>query len=71
MDALECCKQHDGPVTAKDIEKLKAFTESEIIAETVFFWKRQLHLTSETQSWMKVCQIYFKVPLPLLIMYLE
>ena len=36
MDALECCKQHDGPLTAKDIEKLKSFTESEIIAETVF-----------------------------------
>ena len=36
MDALECCKQHDGPVTAKDIEKLKSFTESEIITETVF-----------------------------------
>ena len=36
MDALECCKQHDGPVTAKDIEKWKSFTESEIIAETVF-----------------------------------
>ena len=36
MDALECCKQHDGPVTAKDIEKLNSYTESEIIAETVF-----------------------------------
>ena len=36
LDALECCKQHDGPATAKDIEKLKSFTESEIIAEAVF-----------------------------------
>ena len=36
MDALECCKQHDGPVTAKDLEKLKSFTESQIIAEIVF-----------------------------------
>ena len=23
MDTLECCKQHDGPVTAKDIQKLR------------------------------------------------
>ena len=36
MDALECCKQHDRPVTAKDIEKLKSLSESEIIAETAF-----------------------------------
>ena len=36
MDALKCCKQHDGPVTTKNIEKLKSFTESENIAETVF-----------------------------------
>ena len=36
MDALECCKQHDGLVTTKDMEKLKPFTESEIIAEDVF-----------------------------------
>ena len=35
-DALECCTQHDGPVTAKDIETLKSFTKSKIIAETVF-----------------------------------
>ena len=35
MDALECCKQHDGWVTAKDIEKFKSFTESEIITEPV------------------------------------
>ena len=37
MDALECCKQHDGPVTAKDTEKLKSFTETEIIAGAFFF----------------------------------
>ena len=36
MDVLECCKQHEGPVTATDIEKLKSFTESDIIAETIF-----------------------------------
>ena len=36
MDATECCKQYDGPVTAKNIEKLKSFTESEVITETVF-----------------------------------
>ena len=36
MDALKCCNQHDGPVTTKNIEKLKSFTESENIAETVF-----------------------------------
>ena len=36
IDELECCKQHDGSVTAKDIEELKSFTESEIIAEAVF-----------------------------------
>ena len=35
MDELECCKQLDGPVTAKDIVKLRSFTESEIIAEAV------------------------------------
>ena len=35
MDALKYCKQHDGPVTAKDIEKLKS-TESEVIADTIF-----------------------------------
>ena len=46
LDVLECCKQHDGPVTAKDIEKLNSYTESEIIAET------------ETQSWVKICEIY-------------
>ena len=23
MDTLECCKQHGGPVTAKDIQKLR------------------------------------------------
>ena len=23
MDTLECCKQHDGPGTAKDIQKLR------------------------------------------------
>ena len=40
MDALECCKQHGGPVTAKDTEKLKSFTETEIIAEVGFFLKR-------------------------------
>ena len=40
MDALECCKQHDGPVTAKDMEKLKSFTETEIIAGAFFFQKR-------------------------------
>ena len=34
MDATECCKQYD--VTAQNIEKLKSFTESEVIAETVF-----------------------------------
>ena len=34
-DALEWCKQHYGPVTAKDMEKLKSFTEAEIIAEPV------------------------------------
>ena len=44
MDALEYCKPHDGPVTAKDIEKLMSYTESEITAET-FFWRGQLHLT--------------------------
>ena len=32
---MESCKQHGGPVTAKDVQKLKSFTESEIIAETV------------------------------------
>ena len=37
MDALEFCKQYDEPVTAKDIPKLKSFTESKILAETVFF----------------------------------
>ena len=47
MDTLEYCKQHDGPVSAKDIEKLKSLTESKIIAETVFFWRGQLHLTSD------------------------
>ena len=36
MGALKCFKEHDGPVTTKDIEKLGSFTESEIIAETVF-----------------------------------
>ena len=36
MGALKCCKQQDRPVTTKDIEKLGSFTESEIIAETVF-----------------------------------
>ena len=36
-DEWECCKQHDGPITAKDMEKLKSFTESEIIAEAVFY----------------------------------
>ena len=40
MDALEYCKQHGGPVTAKDTEKLKSFTETEIIAEVGFFLKR-------------------------------
>ena len=39
MDALECCKQHDGPVTTKVMEKLKSFTETEIIAGA-FFLKR-------------------------------
>ena len=29
MDALECCKQHGGPVTAKDTERLKSFTETD------------------------------------------
>ena len=47
MDALECCKQHDGPVTAKDMKKSKSFTESEITAGAVFFWRGQLHLTSD------------------------
>ena len=36
MDAFECYKQHDGPVTAKNMEKLKLFTETELIAEAVF-----------------------------------
>ena len=36
MDALEYCKPHDGPVPAKDIEKLMSFTESEIITEIFF-----------------------------------
>ena len=36
MDELECCKQHDGPVTTKDIEKLKLFTDNEIIAGAAF-----------------------------------
>ena len=36
MNALDCCKQHDGPVTSKDMEKLKSFTETEIITEAVF-----------------------------------
>ena len=40
MDALEYCKQHGGPVTPKDTEKLKSFTETEIIAEVGFFLKR-------------------------------
>ena len=35
-DELECCKQHDGPITAKDMEKLKSCTKSEIITEAVF-----------------------------------
>ena len=68
MDTLECCKQHDGPVTAKDIEKLKSFTESEIIAEAVF--SEEDNCTShqtQKESWIKLCQIYFKVPLSLLI----
>ena len=47
MDALEYCKQHDGPVAAKDIEKLKSLTESKIIAETVFSRRGQLHLTAD------------------------
>lgn len=36
MDALECCKQHGKPVAPEYVEKLKSFTESEIIAEAVF-----------------------------------
>ena len=36
IDAVEYCKQHDGTVTAKNIETLKSITESEIIAETIF-----------------------------------
>ena len=36
MDALECCKHHDGPVTPKDMKKLTSFTESEFIAEAIF-----------------------------------
>ena len=36
MDALECCKKHGRPVAPEYAEKLKSFTESEIIAEAVF-----------------------------------
>ena len=35
MNAFEYCKQDDGPATAKDMEKLKSFPETEIIAEAV------------------------------------
>ena len=34
-DTLEC-KQHAGPVTARGMEKVKSFTESEIIAQAFF-----------------------------------
>ena len=65
MDALECYKQHGRPVTAKDVEKSKLSKEREIIAEAVFFLGGQYQ--TEPQSWMKVCQIYFKIPLSLLV----
>ena len=48
MDALECCKQHGKPVAPEYVEKLKSFTESEIIAEAVFF--EQLNLTSDLNT---------------------
>ena len=68
IDALEYCKQHDKPVTVQNIEKLKSFAESEIIAETAFPEEDNCteHQT-ETQSWIKVSEIYFKVPLSVLI----
>ena len=34
-DTLEC-KHHAGPVTARGMEKVKSFTESEIIAQAFF-----------------------------------
>ena len=34
-DTLEC-KQHAGLVTARGMEKVKSFTESEIIAQAFF-----------------------------------
>ena len=34
-DTLEC-KQQAGPVTARGMEKVKSFTESEIIAQAFF-----------------------------------
>ena len=37
MDALKCCKQHDRPVTAKDMKKLTSFKVSEIIDAAIFF----------------------------------
>ena len=36
MDALKSCKQYGGPITAKYVQKLKLFTENEIIVEAVF-----------------------------------
>ena len=61
-DTLEC-KQHAGPVTARGMEKVKSFTESEIIAQAFFSEEDNCtYHQTETESWMKVCQIYSKVP---------
>ena len=54
MDAFECCKQHGGSVTAKVVEKLKLFTESEIIAEAVFLKSTIAPIIKLKQSWMKI-----------------
>ena len=42
MDSLECCKQHDGPVTAKKVIYRKWDYRSDC-----FFWRGKLHLTSD------------------------
>ena len=36
MDALESCKKDGGLVNTEDVEELKSFMESEIIAEVIF-----------------------------------
>ena len=37
MDALKCCKQHDRPVTAKDMEKLTSF-KVKLLMQLIFFF---------------------------------